>query len=131
MIPRNSRLIPNLEEVLQRELHDSRIAGSVDLAKDVAVKRRGWIHADEAVGHIERLASKFDTLSFPEPESPRQGHVLLPGSRAWDIGGPHISDPAQIRLCEGARIQVVGDGVPVAERVSEYLVPPLGTDLPI
>ena len=57
-----------LEGELQRELHDSRVGRSVDLAKDVVIKRSVWISLSQAVRHIERLGAKLQSLTFARLE---------------------------------------------------------------
>ena len=126
-----SRRVSTSEVEFQRELHDPCVAGSIDLTKRVGVEVRGRIPPDETVQHIECFGSKLQSLSFPELEGSRQGHIQLPGSGAFDIVGFHISQCAQCRLLKRCGIEEAGVGVAVTVNVWEYLVRPLWSSISI
>ena len=96
-----------LERILQRELHDSRIRRSGDLAKGVAIQGGVRISFSKAVCDIERLGSKFQVVGLPRLEDSRQSQIQLPGSRTHNVRRPHVSNRACIGLCKSPGIQVV------------------------
>src|SRR6266699_4113982 len=118
------------KDILQCELHDSRIFGTDDLTKCIAIQGAGWIVSSKAVGDIECLAADLNLLAFPEPESPGQGQIKLPVRRTEDIAGPHVSDRPQGRLLKRFDIQV-GERIPIGKRISQHLVRPLRADFSI
>src|SRR2546426_10438637 len=126
-ISRNAddRIFCELERVPQGELHDSRIAGSRNLSERVAVEICVRVHRDEAVRQIEGLGSKFQFVGLPNLKDPRNRHIQLPVSRAFDAKRPHVSECTKRGLCKRVWIQVMRNGVAVAIRVSKYLVGPL------
>ena len=127
----NDRTRSVSEVEFQRELHDPCVTGSIDLAKCVGVEVRGRIPSDETVQHIKCFGSKLQSLSFPELEGSRQGHIQLPGSGTFDIVGFHISQCAQCRLLKRSGIEEMGVGVAAAVNVWEYLVRPLWISISI
>ena len=102
-----------LEEILQRELHDSRIARCDHLTeRGTAEIRRGVIHS-EAVREIEGLRPEFHFLRFLEPEVSRKGHVELPGAWTSNTAAADVSERAGRCFCKRFGVEIVRDG-PVA-----------------
>ena len=66
----NAYVSLNLKEILQRKLHDPGIPRRGDLTECIAVQVRLRIVGMEAVGNVERLRTKLDTLAFSELKSP-------------------------------------------------------------
>src|SRR5207237_10269981 len=83
-----------LEKILQRELHDSRIARRNHLTEGCARKVRRRIVHSEAVREVERLGSELHLLRFPEAESSRKCHVELPGARTFNGAAADITEGA-------------------------------------
>ena len=66
------------EDILQRELHDSRWLKAGDSSEVYTVEASAGIHRPGAVGKVERLRSKFQSLCFTNPERSGQGQIELP-----------------------------------------------------
>jgi hypothetical protein len=49
-----------LEHVLQRELHDSRILGTLNLAEVGIRQDQGWVKRIQMIGQIERFDTEFE-----------------------------------------------------------------------
>src|SRR6185503_1277862 len=89
-----------LERELQRELHDTRIAGGLNLAEARAIERRHqWrgggpgrygakVHV---IDHVEHLPPELHRLRAGELEGPGQREVVLEVARVDDRERPQIA----------------------------------------
>src|SRR5688572_15610094 len=100
-------LFHRLEEILQSELHDSRISSAPDLTESAALETRIWVIHAQAVSHIECLASQFESLRLAEAELSGQRHVELPGAGAENTAPSDSTRLTPRRLPERRRIEVV------------------------
>ena len=101
------------EQVLQRELHDSRIQCRTNLAKLSRVQIRidhltgarvySW---PETIQDVVSLGAKFQSLAFPEMEDSRQADVERPGSRTLNTVAADITGRARIRQSESRRVEI-------------------------
>src|SRR5262245_52434867 len=98
------------EDVLQCELQDSRIIGSIDLPEYVAVEDGYRIPPPEAVRHVVGFGSSFKPLVFPDLEYSRKRHIELPDGRSFDIAGAQVAESAHSGLRERSRIQILREG---------------------
>src|SRR5207237_6839337 len=89
-----------LKNVLQCELHDSRISGSLDLTEVVVRQDQGWIKRIQMVWQIERFCPEFEGLAFPNLKRSSQTHVDTDASRTLNIQGAQISKRAGRGLSE-------------------------------
>ena len=67
-----------LENVLQRELHDSRVFRRGHLAEVAAVQVHDGIVYVEAVRNVESVRPEFKLLLFTKLECPGDGYIELP-----------------------------------------------------
>src|SRR5947209_1160760 len=97
------------KEVLQRELHDSRIQSTSDLAEATAVQRvhefRG-IHT-ETVRQIESLRPELHSLIFANLETSRKCRVEFPRSRSRNGVESGIPECTRSGIRECRRIEEV------------------------
>ena len=107
----------HLEDILQSELHDSRIPRREHLTESVAVEIRGRVVHVEAVCNVERLGSKFQLLRFTELERSGEGHIELPSAGTGNAAEAGISERAKRGYLECRGIEKLADGsVPVGVR---------------
>src|SRR5439155_21302336 len=110
-----------LEEVLQRELHDPRVARRRHLTERIAVEIGGRIIEVNRVGHIECFGAELNLLSFPQLERSGESHVELPRSRTENAAAAHTAEGTERREPECRRAHVIACGF-VAVRVETDLV---------
>src|SRR5262245_65804935 len=95
------------EDILQCELHDSGIPRCGDHAESVGIEVCRGVPWSKTVGYVKSFGSNLESLGFAELESPRKGHIELPGPGPLHIARAHVSVPAIGRLRECARVQIV------------------------
>src|SRR6266571_5386244 len=126
-----------LEDVLQRELHDSRTQCGSDLTEGVAIQCQrvtccdssggdsaAYAAGDEAIRHIERLGSDFEPLHFVNIKRPGERHIELPRARTRKTVPAYIAVRAQRWRRKGHRIDPLSQGTagPVLIRIGEDLI---------
>ena len=97
----------NLEKILERELHNSRIPRCRDFPEKVAVQIEDGVHHDEVVENVERLGAKFHLLHFTDPECSGEGEIELPQPGAFDTAHAAVAERSECRLCERSGIEKV------------------------
>src|SRR5207249_11124482 len=122
-----------LENVLQRELQDSRVKSRTDLSESVAVQsgriadryastyggnpgdagRRTaccalYAAGSETIRHIKRFDSNFKPLCLVNVERSGQSHIEGPRARADQTVPAHIAIRTQCRRRESRRIHPLG-----------------------
>src|SRR6267142_1751159 len=121
------------EHVLQRDLHNSRIADGQDPAERgvgqchirayrVGPGRRAGI---DMVWHVKRLRPKHDRLLLSNPERSRQAHIDLNTSRSQNVSRTESPVSSQCGLCERRWIEPEIDTLVWSVRRSKHLVRPL------
>src|SRR5689334_12986299 len=69
------------KDVLQRVLHDSRIAGGANDAERIAGNGRGRVTAPEAVRHVIGFRAELELCAFCNTEDSRERQIEGPGFR--------------------------------------------------
>src|SRR5262245_3507225 len=128
------RLLLELEQVLQRELHDSWIPRILQNTKQLIVLRceirqcsrnvRSAYQWPEAIGHVVSFNAEFQALSFRDLEGSRQSHVPIPRRWPREASAAHVSQCTHCRLLERREVEPLSarPSRPVAIRIRVHLI---------
>src|SRR5260221_690717 len=116
--PLTAAPVSRSEIVLERELHDPRLAGRQDLSEAGAIEARCRIVEVRLVQHIEDLPAELERL-LRNPERPRDGQIVLELGRSDEGVRLQRAVGAGGRRGEGGRAQKVIDRLVAVDVVED------------